>query len=52
VQGELIARFLAPRNWGMLVSGSWGRSEMAAELYDELLFDGRTYADLMARPGR
>ena len=51
VQGELLARLFAPRNWGALWSGSWGRSEMASELYDELLFEGRTYADLMAQPG-
>jgi NTE family protein len=51
VQGELVARLFAPRNWGALFSGSWGRSEMASELYDEILFEGKTYADLMARPG-
>ena len=46
VQGELISRFLSPRNWGALWSGTWGRSEMAAELYDEILFNGATFADL------
>ena len=51
VQGELVARLFKPHNWGAFISGSWGRSEMAAELYDELLFDGKTYADLMARSG-
>ena len=51
VQGMLVARLFAPRNWGAFASGSWGRSEMAAELYDDLLFDGKTYADLMTRPG-
>jgi NTE family protein len=46
VQGELIARVLNPLNWGALASTGWGRSELAADLYDELLFNGATYADL------
>jgi NTE family protein len=46
VQGELIARFLNPGNWGALGSKGWGRSEMAAQLYDEILFHGATFADL------
>jgi NTE family protein len=49
VQGELVARFLSPKNWSALWSGSWGRSEMAAELYDEILFEKKTFADLMTR---
>ena len=51
VQGELLARFLSPQNWGALWSGSWGRSEMAAELYDEILFNGATFSDLDRRTG-
>jgi len=51
IQGELIARFFAPRNWGSLWSSGWGRSEMAAELYDEVLFEGATFGDLVNRPG-
>ena len=46
VQGELIARILNPANWGALSSTGWGRSELAAELYDEILFHGATFADL------
>ncbi len=46
VQGELIARFLNPTYWGNLWSTGWGRSELAAELYDEILFNGATFADL------
>jgi NTE family protein len=41
VQGELIRRVLNPANWG-----AWGRSETAADLYDEILFHGATFADL------
>jgi NTE family protein len=46
VQGELIKRVLSPRNWAGLWSNDWTRSEVAAELYDEILFHGATYADL------
>jgi len=46
VQGELTARFLSPSNWGALWSATWGRSEMAAQLYDDILFNGATFADL------
>ena len=46
VQGELIARAFNPFNWGALASTGWGRSELAANLYDEILFNGATFADL------
>lgn len=46
VQGELISRFFSPRNWGDLWSLGWGRSEMAASLYDDILFNGATFKDL------
>jgi NTE family protein len=46
VQRELITRALNPFNWGALASTGWGRSELAADLYDEILFHGATFADL------
>jgi NTE family protein len=46
VQGELIARLVNPAYWGALWSPGWGRSELAAELYDEILFNGATFANL------
>jgi NTE family protein len=46
VQGEIIARTLNPTNWGNLWSEGWGRSELASQLYDEILFNGATFADL------
>src|SRR5437773_8907247 len=46
VQGELIARGLNPGYWGNLSSTGWGRSELAAQLYDEILFNGATFGDL------
>lgn len=46
VQGEIVSRSLNPLNWGKLGSTGWGRSELAAELYDEILFNGATFGDL------
>ena len=46
VQGEIISRSLNPANWGKLSSTAWGRSELAAQLYDEILFNGATFGDL------
>lgn len=51
VQGELVGRSLNPMNWGYLSSSGWGRSELAADLYDEILFDGATFADLDKKDG-
>jgi len=46
VEGEIAARAFNPLNWGRLSATGWGRSELAAELYDEILFKGATYRDL------
>ena len=47
VEGELISRLLNPAYAGALwFSPSWGRSELASQLYDEILFNGATFADL------
>jgi NTE family protein len=46
VQGEIIAGVVNPLNWPSLWSRAWGRSELAAKLYDKVLFNGATYADL------
>ena len=51
VQGDLMMRLFMPGNWPALTSDTYGRSEMAAQLYDEILFDNATFGDLMARPG-
>ena len=51
VQGELLARVLAPANWPALWSEGWGRSELAAQLYDEILFENATFGDLVGKPG-
>ena len=46
VQGELVGRSFSPRYWGDLSSDGWGRSELASQLYDEILFNGATFGDL------
>jgi len=46
VQGEITWRTLNPIYWPSLWSSNWGRSEMAADLYDEILFNGATFGDL------
>ena len=46
VQGELIRRALNPFNWSSLGSTGWGRYELAADMYDEILFKGATFKDL------
>ena len=51
VQGEIIARTFNPKNWASLWSTAWGRSELAADFYDEILFENATYADLIRKDG-
>jgi NTE family protein len=46
VQGELIARALNPTYWPDYIGGTAGRSELAANYYDEILFSGATFGDL------
>ena len=46
VQGEIVSRAFSPRYWGDLSSEGWGRSELASQLYDEILFNGATFGDL------
>jgi len=50
VEGALIDRAINPFNWPKLIGGSYGRSELAADYYDEILFQGATFADLEGRP--
>jgi NTE family protein len=51
VQRALIWRMLSPLNWVRLASPYFGRSELAAEYYDEHLFDGATLGDLLDGDG-
>jgi NTE family protein len=51
VQGALLWRTINPFSWWKFIGGSAGRSELAAEYYDEILFEGATFGDLLDRPG-
>lgn len=51
IQGEIISRTFSPANWTNLLSAQWGRSELAANLYDEVLFKGATFGDLQRDKG-
>ncbi len=46
VQGDLTRRFLNPLNGPRLASPRFGRSDLAQEYYDEILFKGATLADM------
>jgi len=46
IQGALLRGWLSPRNSFRLYSSYFGRSDLAAEYYDELLFHGATFGDL------
>ncbi|AMO24048.1 patatin-like phospholipase family protein [Ramlibacter tataouinensis] len=49
VQGHLLSQVLNPVNWTKICCSSYSRTELAADFYDEILFQGATYADLMAK---
>jgi NTE family protein len=52
LQGELVSQALAPWNWPKLLAGDYGRSDLAAEIYDREVFGGARYADLIAKRRR
>jgi NTE family protein len=47
IQGKLILRALAPWNWFRLMRRDYSRIELAADLYDETVFGGATFATLV-----
>jgi NTE family protein len=51
VEGELTRKLLNPGNWVRMLDPGFGRSDLVAEHFDGLLFDGATYATLLSRPG-
>ena len=46
IQGSLINQVLLPWNWPRLASPYFERIDLAAELYEDDVFDGKTFADL------
>ncbi len=45
-RGLLMRVLLAPPNWFRLMSRNFGKSDLAAEYYDKILFDGATFGDI------
>src|SRR5215472_11127473 len=48
---ELALRIVTPTNWFRMPSGTFGKSDLFAELYDETVFDHATFADLKKAGG-
>ena len=51
IEHAIAGRVLNPLNWFRLWSGTFSRSDLAAELYDETIFDHATYGDLLKSGG-
>jgi NTE family protein len=51
VQSELLRGVLSPLNWPKLSSRYYDRSELAADYYDELLFEKKTFQDIIQSKG-
>ncbi|MFH0344644.1 MAG: patatin-like phospholipase family protein [Chromatiales bacterium] len=51
VQSALIALLSSPTSWPSLWSSRYNRSELAADLYDEILFEGKTLGDIQKSGG-
>jgi NTE family protein len=49
VQGDLIRRALWPPNWFRLAASDFDRINLAAEYYDETIFEHKTFAELIAK---
>jgi NTE family protein len=45
-RGLMVRVLLSPVNWFRLMSSEFGKSDLAAEYYDKLLFDGATFGDI------
>lgn len=48
IQGDLLKKLINPFNWPRLSSPRFGRSDLAQEYYDKILFNGATLADMKA----
>ena len=45
VEGELAVELISPSNWSKLASSYYDRSDLVAEYFDEILFEGKTFGD-------
>ena len=51
LERDLVLRILTPSNWFRLPSGTFGRSDLFAEIYDETVFDHASFGDLQRAGG-
>ncbi|MBT9490880.1 MAG: patatin-like phospholipase family protein [Paucibacter sp.] len=51
VQGDLLRLVLNPLSWPQMAGGSFTRTDLAADYYDRILFEGATFGDLRGRGG-
>jgi NTE family protein len=47
IQGELAGKLFNPANWFRLISPDFNRIDLAIKLYDETIFNHKTYQDLI-----
>ena len=50
VQGRIAQQVFHPKNWSKLSSSKYGRAELAADYYDQILFHNATFGDLLKNP--
>lgn len=50
IQGGLAWRLFNPINWFRLASPDFSRIDMADEFYNDTVFEGKTFADLVNKP--
>lgn len=50
IRGKLIQAVASPPNWPRLAAGNTNRLDLAAEVYDEAIFEDRTFSAMAARP--
>jgi NTE family protein len=50
IQAGLVLRLFNPYNWYRLAFPNFSRIDMAAEYYDNTVFEGKSFADLLAKP--
>jgi len=51
LERELVLRIVTPTNWFRLPSGTFGKSDLFAEIYDETVFNHATFGDLQRANG-
>ncbi len=49
IEAGILGRILSPVNWFRLFSEGYSRADLAADYYDEILFEGKTFGDLEAK---